>query len=249
MANGLDDVVAAETVLSEVDGERGTLIVRGHNVEELASTLSFEEGIAVLWRDVVPMAEGDLGRAIGEGRAMAFARFAEMTERMAGLAPIEVMRWLIASIGDSEPLAAPERLVGAFGVAAAIGMRGARGEPLVAPDPAAAHGADLLRMIRGRPADAAEARAVDAYLVTIMDHGLNASTFAARVVASTRAGLVSALVAGLSALKGPLHGGAPGPVSTCSTRSVRQRTRSLDERCTRPRRTAHGLRAPGLPGA
>jgi citrate synthase len=67
-------------------------------------------------------------------------------------------------------------------------------------------------MLHGRAPSPEEARALDAYLVTVCDHGLNASTFAARVVASTRAGLVSSAVAALSALKGPLHGGAPGPV-------------------------------------
>nr|MBA3810198.1 citrate synthase [Caulobacteraceae bacterium] len=81
-----------------------------------------------------------------------------------------------------------------------------------APDPALGHAADILRMTRGRPAPDAEVAALDAYLVTVCDHGLNASTFAARVVASTRAGLTSAVLAGLCALKGPLHGGAPGPV-------------------------------------
>jgi citrate synthase len=82
----------------------------------------------------------------------------------------------------------------------------------VAPDPEAGHAADCLRMIRGSSAEAEEVRALDTYLVAIIDHGLNASTFAARVVASTEAGLLSAVVAGLCALKGPLHGGAPGPV-------------------------------------
>jgi citrate synthase len=67
-------------------------------------------------------------------------------------------------------------------------------------------------MLRGAPATQAEAEALDTYLVTVSDHGLNASTFAARVVASTRAGLTSAVLAGISALKGPLHGGAPGPI-------------------------------------
>jgi citrate synthase len=67
-------------------------------------------------------------------------------------------------------------------------------------------------MLRGAHSSAAEAAALETYLVTVSDHGLNASTFAARVVASTRAGLTSAALAGLSALKGPLHGGAPGPV-------------------------------------
>ena len=82
----------------------------------------------------------------------------------------------------------------------------------VAPDPTLGHAADILRMLRGTPATKAEADALDTYLVTVSDHGLNASTFAARVVASTRAGLTSAVLAGISALKGPLHGGAPGPI-------------------------------------
>ena len=70
----------------------------------------------------------------------------------------------------------------------------------------------MLRMLKGIAPSTAEAAALDAYLVTIIDHGLNASTFAARVTASTLAGLTSAALAGISALKGPLHGGAPGPV-------------------------------------
>jgi citrate synthase len=90
-------------------------------------------------------------------------------------------------------------------------LRVAAGQSPVAPDAALSHAADMLRMTRGVPATDGEARALDAYLVTVCDHGLNASTFAARVVASTRAGLTSAVLAGISALKGPLHGGAPGP--------------------------------------
>jgi citrate synthase len=86
------------------------------------------------------------------------------------------------------------------------------GEAPVAPDPTLGHAADILRMTRGTHASAAEIAALDTYLVTVADHGLNASTFAARVVASTRAGLASAVLAGICALKGPLHGGAPGPV-------------------------------------
>ena len=91
-------------------------------------------------------------------------------------------------------------------------LRVAAGRAPVAPDPALSHAADILRMTRGQPASDAETQALDAYLVTVCDHGLNASTFAARVIASTRAGLTSAVLGGLSALKGPLHGGAPGPV-------------------------------------
>jgi citrate synthase len=91
-------------------------------------------------------------------------------------------------------------------------MRTQRGERPIAPDPARGHGEDLLRMIRGGEVTRAEADAMEAYLRTVSDHGLNASTFTARVVASTGASLAAACVAGIGALEGPLHGGAPGPV-------------------------------------
>src|SRR5690606_18654091 len=91
-------------------------------------------------------------------------------------------------------------------------LRVQHGERPLYPDPDAGHVADTLRLIRGRPAPAEHVRAFETYLVTVADHGMNASTFTARVVASTRAGVVSAVVAALCALKGPLHGGAPGPV-------------------------------------
>ena len=80
------------------------------------------------------------------------------------------------------------------------------------PAPKADHAADMLRMLTGTTARVSAAAGLNTYLVTVSDHGLNASTFASRVVASTRAGLTSSALAALSALKGPLHGGAPGPV-------------------------------------
>jgi citrate synthase len=87
-----------------------------------------------------------------------------------------------------------------------------RGLDPVPPDPTLGHANDMLRMLRNQPPTPEQTSALDRYLVTVSDHGLNASTFAARVVASTRAGLTSATLAAISALKGPLHGGAPGPV-------------------------------------
>jgi citrate synthase len=95
---------------------------------------------------------------------------------------------------------------------AAAWARRRRGERPIAPDPALGHAADYLRMVMGETPSPARAAALDAYLVTVADHGMNASTFAARVVASTGSDLVSAIVAAIGALKGPLHGGAPGPV-------------------------------------
>jgi citrate synthase len=214
MSNGLENVVAAETVLSHVDGEAGRLIFRGHDVEELAGKVSYEEAVALLWAGVVTEDENSaaIGGAIAAGRVNGFRRFAPLASAAAGLSPTEAMRFLLSAIGDKDALATPGAMVGAVGAAAAAAIRLGEGKAPVSPDPSLAHAADLLRMIRGRAGDETEATAFDRYLVTIIDHGLNASTFAARVVASTAAGLPSSVVAALSALKGPLHGGAPGPV-------------------------------------
>ena len=101
------------------------------------------------------------------------------------------------------------RVTAATAVFAAAWCRIRAGLAPLAPDPTLAHAADYLRMATGR---AERAAALEAYLVTVAEHGMNASTFAARVVASTGSDLVSAVVAGIGALKGPLHGGAPGLV-------------------------------------
>ncbi|HEX2553613.1 MAG TPA: citrate synthase [Microvirga sp.] len=211
MAIGLDDVVAAETALSHVDGEAGRLILRGRDLEAVAGRMSYEAAVALLWADLVPQSGGDLARAIGRDRVRAHRLMAPLFGSLQGLAPVEGMRLLLAALPDREP-DHPTLAVGAAAVAAAAAMRAAQGLPVPAPDPDLSHAADLLRMTLGTSPDATEARALETYLVTVLDHGLNASTFAARVVASTAAGLLSAAVAGLCALKGPLHGGAPGPV-------------------------------------
>jgi citrate synthase len=122
------------------------------------------------------------------------------------------MRAVVAALGPEDGLADEATLTGGFGVAAAALLRRASGGAPVAPDPDLPHAADLLRMIRGAAPDRAEADALDAYLVTAIDHGMNASTFTARVVASTGADPFMAATAAYCALTGPLHGGAPGPV-------------------------------------
>jgi citrate synthase len=207
MSIGLDDVIAAETVLSHIDGEAGRLIIRGHDLEELAGRVGFEAATALLWRDLVPMVG-----ALGEARGHAYRRFAPLLPNLAGLTPVEGMRFLLAAIPDGVRDRESVEILAASGVAAALAIRASSGDPVLPPDPALSHAADVFRMIRGAPGDAEEVHGFATYLVTVMDHGLNASTFAARVVASTAAGLPSAVVAALCALKGPLHGGAPGPV-------------------------------------
>src|SRR5207237_9969452 len=101
---------------------------------------------------------------------------------------------------------------GAVPVSLAAVPSGAKGTGPIAPRPTLSPAQDLLRMLRGQRAGVAFEKGLDTYLATVAGHGFNASTFTARVVASTHAGLISAVLAGLCALKGPLHGGAPGPV-------------------------------------
>jgi citrate synthase len=121
---------------------------------------------------------------------------------------MEALRAALAAPGSNDALDGPFEAIGLCAVA--LGRFANPSAP--APRPERGHAEDLLRMITGHDPSAAAVRALDTYLITVIDHGMNASTFAARVVASTGSDLRSALVAGVGALKGPLHGGAPGPV-------------------------------------
>lgn len=212
MSDGLEDVVAAHTVLSEVDGQRGVLIIRGRSLDELAGAARFEDLAHLLFEGFFDDLPADLTLALGAARAEVFKEVAGLDTGLLDLSPVEAMRALTARLADGDDLATALRLLAAPAVFTAAVVRGQAGEAPVAPDPSLGHAADILRMLTGRPATAAQAAALDTYLVTVSDHGLNASTFAARVIASTRAGLTSAVLGGIGALKGPLHGGAPGPV-------------------------------------
>lgn len=211
MDSGLENVVAAETTLSDVKGDVGELIIKGWYVEKLAASMAFEDVAHLLWRSAfedLPSSQ-ELGKALGSTRLAAFRRLPEESES-AGIIRYLRMGW--AAEQDDESLETAIKLVSGGLVYTAAAIRIANGQSPIAPDPSLSSSADFLRMITSRAPNAEQARALDAYLVTISDHGLNASTFAARVVSSTRAGLTSAVLGGLSALKGPLHGGAPGPV-------------------------------------
>ncbi|MBX3480761.1 MAG: citrate synthase/methylcitrate synthase [Caulobacter sp.] len=212
MSEGLDDVVAARTVLSEVDGQAGRLVIRGWTLDQLVGRTRFEEVVRLLFDGFFEDLPEDLTAALGAARAEVFAEVGAIDDRLLDLDPVEAMRALTARLPDGDDLSTALRLLAAPAVFTPAILRLQSGDSPVAPDPSLGHSADILRMLHARPATAGQAEALDAYLVTVCDHGLNASTFAARVVASTRAGLTSAVLAGISALKGPLHGGAPGPV-------------------------------------
>jgi citrate synthase len=213
VADGLENVIAAETVLSKVDGEAGVLILRGHHLQDIAGYHSFEWLIGLLWQDLVWRAvdETTIRRELGAARVRAFAQITELLPVAAPLSPLAAVRLLAASLPD-EAGDAPLLLVATIAVSLAAVLRMRDGKPPVPPDPTSGHAADLLRMLKDAEPTAEEAAALDTYLVSAADHGLNASTFAGRVAASTRASLIDAVTAALCALKGPLHGGAPGPV-------------------------------------
>ena len=211
MDSGLENVIAAETMLSDVKGDMGELIIKGRYVEKLAATMAYEDMAHLLWHsafEALPTPQ-ELGRRLGQARQEAFEQLAD---RAPDTTIIQSLRLGWAAEQDDESLETAIHLAAGGFVFTAAAVRLAKGLAPIAPDPSLSSSADFLRMVSGRTPDSKQARALDAYLVTVSDHGLNASTFAARVVSSTRAGLTSAVIGGLSALKGPLHGGAPGPV-------------------------------------
>lgn len=200
--NGLEGVVVAETSISEVDGERGRLVIAGLDVERLAETHTYEATVARLLGE----------RPLGAARAAAWELVPRLGDALDAPDAMDALRASLAHLpsrGDSADVAA---VLGAAPVFVAAWSRKRAGTSPVAPDASLGHAADYLRMTTGEAPTAAATRALDAYLVTVIDHGMSASTFTARVIASTASDLVSSVVGAVGALKGPLHGGAPGPV-------------------------------------
>jgi citrate synthase len=197
------------TGLSDVDGARGRLVVRGHSIDDLVGRISFEEMIALLWGERAGL-PASLSARLGAARAAVFPRVSALLENAVSSSAEEgatALRVGLAGAGDDDALA----LVATVPVAVAVGWRRHCRQALLEPDPHRGHAEDFLRML-GASASTEEATALDAYLVTVAEHGMNASTYAARVVASTGAGLAGAVTAAFCALQGPLHGGAPGQV-------------------------------------
>jgi citrate synthase len=213
---GLDDVVVADTELSDVDGRAGRLLLRGHSLEALAGKVSFEALLSLLWEGALPTPsyERTVLCALGAARARAHARL-ERAEFALELAdPMDALRAFVATLpSEGEERALFLELTASIAVVCAAWHRRQSGLAPLPPRADLAHADDFLRLLRGA-LDAPKAAALATYWVTVADHGLNASTFAARVVASTDSDTVSAVTAAIGALKGRLHGGAPGPVLT-----------------------------------
>jgi citrate synthase len=217
MREGLEDVVAASTRLSHVDGEAGRLIIAGYAVEDLAPYATFEEVAYLLLHGRLPDHSECAGFAQNLAGRRALSRGATQILHEAAAArvpPMDALRMAapVLSLGREEnsvddamtAIASFPTIVGAY-------WRIRNG---VAPFPVRfdiGHAAHYLHQLFGSTPSAERARALETYLNTVCDHGLNASTFAARVIVSTRSDVISAITGAVGALKGPLHGGAPGP--------------------------------------
>jgi citrate synthase len=214
-ASGLDGLIVAETGLSDVDGESGRLVIRGHSVEDLVEHATFEDVCGLLWTGTRPSAteREALRTALAAARLDAFALLRSLGSALDAADSMEALRTAASHVSTSANIEREAvRLTGALSVFATAWVRLRAGKPPVSPRLSLSHAADYLRMLSGEVPEPARVRALDAYLCCVVDHGMNASTFTARVVASTGSDLASAIVAAIGALKGPLHGGAPGPV-------------------------------------
>src|SRR5215208_4242948 len=194
---GLEDVVAAETRLSGVDGEAGELTIAGFPVEEMAGRASFEETVYLLWHDVLPDSGqlADFREELAGLRELSLATLDLLWAVAAEKVPVmDALRMAAGTVSpgtdDKEALA----LVARLPTIVAAYSRMLEGEEPVAPDPGLGHAANYLFMLTGEVPGAEFTRALDTYLSTVSDHGMNASTFAARVIVATRSDFVSAVV-------------------------------------------------------
>jgi citrate synthase len=217
---GLESVVAADTSISYVDGIHGRLLYQGYDIHDLAENTSFTESVYLLWRGQLPTAtERDTFRS----EIVAEMRLPSQVLEMLRLTPpnshpMAVLRTAVSLLANFDPdvedlspaanWRKAKRLVAQVPTIIADLHRIRSGQPLLSPDPAFDLSANFLYMLRGTPPGELEQEAMEVLMVLHADHELNASTFTARVIASTLADMHSALAGALGALKGPLHGGA-----------------------------------------
>jgi citrate synthase len=213
---GLEGVVAAETAVSEVDGANGRLIYRGgYLIEDLAPVVSFEEVAYLLWNGELPNKTqlDAICQQMTAARNLNSAADAALKAMDPATDPMDVLRTVVSAQGASKTLIKPTldeaiALTAVFPTIVAAAYRRRQGHDIVPPRPDLPHTANLLWMMEGKDPPTEKVHWVDSYLVLLADHGLNASTFAARVVASTGSDLTSSIVGAIGALKGPAHGGA-----------------------------------------
>lgn len=220
-SKGLAGVTAAETNMSFIDGEIGKLEYVGISIHDLAEHSSFEETVFLLWNGRLPTASELEG--FQKELRQRYELPAGMEQRLMSLPvdaqPMHVLRTMVSalSLHDHDPNIVDDldrvrrkclNILGHAPTIIAYFDRLRRGLPLVHPDPSLGFSANFLYMLNGEKPTETMARAFDICMITHADHGLNNSTFAARVVISTLSDVYSALTAAIGSLRGPLHGGA-----------------------------------------
>jgi citrate synthase len=219
-SKGLAGVIAAETSLSSVDGQNGVLTYRGINIHDLAGRVLFEEVAYLLWNGRLPTAAElkSFQKELAANRDLPQPVSDHIATAPADATPMDVLRTAVSALAyydletDDISIEATQRkgvrLLAKFPTIVAAFQRRREGKPAVAPNASLDHAANFLYMLHGEPQSSLEVDAMNLYLVLLADHSLNASTFTARVAASTNADLHSAITAAIGALKGNLHGGA-----------------------------------------
>jgi citrate synthase len=217
---GLRDAVVGDTSLSSINGEKGELIYRGIDIHALARSSTFEEIAYLLWFAALPTkANLDRLRAdLGSRRALPEKLLAVLRDIPRGGTPMDALRTAVSALGLFDPdindmskeaqVSKAVTLTALFPTILAAYYRLSEGLEPVAPDPALDTAANFLYMFTGKAPDAQVARVLDVALILHADHGMNASTFAAIVTASTLSDMYSSITSAIGALKGPLHGGA-----------------------------------------
>ena len=210
MSGGLEGIVVADTALAYADSAAGKIWIRGVALNDLVAGYGFEGAIALLWNGLAGenLTRDGLLQTLGAARMQAFARLGDWLPLAAQQPPEFTLRLCLATMPDDAP---PVAIVAALSVAVPALVRTGAGQTPVAPDPSLASAADFLRMMRGKEADPAAVRALETYWTCMAESGTGTSSFAARVVASTRASMAATVLGALCAFNGPLHGGAPGP--------------------------------------
>ncbi len=220
---GLEDTVATTSAICYLDGDRGVLAYCGYDIHELARHATFEEVCYLLWHRRLPTRSelGDLQSQLVAARPLpeAVIRAMRMLPAGDGMDALRTLTSILAhhdpDVSDQSPQANYRKAVRLTSqlssLVATMGRINAGGGP-IAPDPVLGHAANFLYMLTGDRPSALATRAFDVALILHADHELNASTFAARVIAATLSDIHSAVVGGIAALKGPLHGGANAEV-------------------------------------
>jgi citrate synthase len=216
---GLEGVVAATTALSKVDGLAGRLIYRGYNIHDLARTTTFEEVAHLLWFGHLPNKKelADLQARFAAERSIPAQVMQVIRALPAQTEPMDVLRtavsaWGAVAISSKASVEQAIALTARFPLFLAAFHRLRQGQEPLEAKPELGHAANYLYLLSGQVPREEHVKGLNSYLVLLADHGMNASTFTARIVASTESDIASSVVAALGALKGPLHGGAPSKV-------------------------------------